>query len=79
MTLIEGTRYFVNNEEIIVVKCRCCKELWEQFEIQDSKPSGSMWKSCRSCRKTTMTIEQIRNRNVEYNRRYRYKLKSNEF
>ena len=77
MSLIEGTRRFINNEEIVVLKCYKCKELWEQFEIKDSKYDGSMWESCRNCRKPRLTIEEIKERKKEYSRRYRIKLKVN--
>ena len=61
--------------EIKNPKCVSCKCYW-QPDYDDTKSSGSYYKSCRRCRKPKKTAEQIRDKHREYAKQYRARKKA---
>ena len=62
-------------EPILNPKCVSCRCYWKP-DNDDIKSSGSLYKSCRRCRKPKMTSDEIVEKQRLYAREYRMKKKN---
>jgi len=63
------------DSESLNPKCVCCKCYWKPNN-DDLKSSGSVYKSCRRCRKPKLTAEEITERQRIRQKLYREKVKA---